>query len=39
MVADQSGNVVTQRFTAQRPVGVRRMPMRLEMDGDHLPAL
>ena len=38
-MADQSGNVVAQRFTAQWPVGVRRAPMRLEMDGDHLAAL
>jgi hypothetical protein len=38
-MADQSGNVVAQRFTAQWPVGVWRAPMRLKMDGDHLPAL
>src|SRR5207248_10483240 len=38
-MADQSGNVVAHRFTAQWPVGVWRAPMRLEMDGDHLPAL
>jgi hypothetical protein len=38
-MTDQSGNVVAQRFTAQRPVGIWRAPMRLEMDGDHLPAL
>ena len=38
-MADQSGNVVAQRFTAQWPVDVWRAPMRLEMDGDHLPAL
>jgi hypothetical protein len=37
--ADQSSNIVAQRFTAQRPVGVWRAPMPLEMDGDHLPAL
>src|SRR5207253_88661 len=38
-MADQSGNVVAHRFTAQWPVGVWRAPMRLKMDGDHLPAL
>src|SRR5580692_7683316 len=38
-MTDQSGNVVAQRFTAQWPVGVWRAPMRLEMDGDHLPPL
>src|SRR5215469_11237763 len=38
-MADQSGNVVAQRFAAQWPVGVWRAPMRLKMDGDHLPAL
>src|SRR6204780_4024491 len=38
-MADQSGNVVAQRFTAQWPVGVWRAPMPLKMDGDHLPAL
>src|SRR5690242_12180144 len=38
-MSDQSGNVVAHRFTAQWPVGVRRAPMRLKMDGDHLPAL
>ena len=35
----KSRNVVAHRFTAQWPVGVWRAPMRLEMDGDHLPAL
>src|SRR5262249_46731546 len=35
-MADQSGNVVGQRFAAQRPVSVWRAPMRLKMDGDHL---
>src|SRR5438552_10820391 len=38
-MADQSGNVVAHRFTAQWPVSVWRAPMCLEMDGDHLPAL
>ncbi|GLQ48421.1 hypothetical protein GCM10007862_34720 [Dyella lipolytica] len=38
-MADQRGNVVAHRFTAQWPVGVWRAPMCLEMDGDHLPAL
>src|SRR5580704_9153387 len=38
-MADQSGNVVAHRFTAQWPVGVWRAPMRLEMDSDHPPAL
>jgi hypothetical protein len=38
-MADQSGNVVAHRFTAQWPVGVWRAPMRLKMDSDHLPAL
>src|SRR5215471_14649835 len=38
-MADQSGNVVAQRFTAQRPVVVWRAPMRLKMGCDHLPAL
>src|SRR5579862_5763154 len=38
-MADQSGNVVAQRFTAQWPVRVWRTPMCLEMDGDQLPAL
>src|SRR5215467_5832039 len=38
-MADQSGNVVAQRFTAQWSVGVWCAPMRLKMDGNHLPAL
>jgi hypothetical protein len=38
-MGDQSGDFVTQRFTAQWPFSVWRAPMRLEMDGDHLPAL
>jgi hypothetical protein len=36
-MADHGGNVVTERFTAQRPVGVGRSAMRLQMDRDHLP--
>jgi len=35
----EGGKIVGQRFTAQRPVGVWRAPMRLKMDGDHLTVL